>query len=417
MPEILIDKVGSLGDGMGQLNNQTVFVPSTLAGERVNASGESPRLRLDEIIEASPDRVEPLCKHFGTCGGCSLQHMSPEKMLLWKQAEVALAFSRAKLDVEIEPCIPSPAHSRRRVTFTARRNGSDVTLGFNERGSNDVVNITQCPILMPEIEAQFDGFRALATTLLRGNEDIQITINGCDNGLDLDFSLEQVPTEDMLAAFVRAFAKTPFLRAALDGDVIVEKEKPFVTFGRAKVEVPSGGFLQAVIPAEEAMAELVCNHLKKRKRVVDLYSGSGTFSLRLAITARVHAVETEAKALTALASAVGADGLKSITTEIRDLEELPLMASELKLFDGVCLDPPRAGAEPQIGEIAKADIRSLVYVSCNPTTLARDAAVLVKAGYKIERIVPVDQFLFSPHIEVVALFSKKPEKANRSIFR
>ncbi|MEE9375631.1 MAG: class I SAM-dependent RNA methyltransferase [Rhizobiaceae bacterium] len=417
MAEILIDKVGSLGDGMGQLNNGTVFVPGTLAGEKVRAKGEAPRLDLVEVLEPSTDRITPTCKHFGICGGCSLQHMKSSAMLEWKREEVALAFSRAKIEVKIEPCIPSSPRSRRRVTLTARRNRADVTLGFYQRGSSDVVNIEHCTILIPEIETQFDAFRSLATTLLRGNEDIQITINGCENGLDLDFSLEQTPSEDMLAAFVRAFAKTPFLRAALEGDVIVEKEKPVVTFDDAKVAVPSGGFLQAVVEAEVAMAELVCNHLSKRKRVVDLFSGSGTFSLRLAKKSRVHAVETEELALSALASAGGADGLKSITTLVRDLEELPLMASELKLFDGVCIDPPRAGAEPQIREIAKADIRALAYVSCNPTTLARDAAILLKAGYKIERVIPVDQFLYSPHIEVVALFSKTSQKSDRSIFR
>ena len=417
MAEIHINKVGSLGDGMGDLDGQTVFVPRTLAGETVKASGTAPRLELNEILVASPDRVTPPCRHFGTCGGCSLQHMSAARMLEWKHDEVALAFSRAKVKTDIDPCIPSPLHSRRRVTFTARRGKDSIVLGFNERASHDVVDITECPILLPEIESRLGDFRSLTATLLRGNEDIQLAINAGDNGLDLHFTLEQDPSEDMLAAFVRAFARSPFLRAGVNGDVVAEHEKPIVAFGAANVTPPNGGFLQAVVEAESAMADLVCGHLKSRKKVIDLYCGSGTFALRLARNSRVHAVEEEAASIVAIQSAERAEGTKSITTEVRDLEELPLMASELKAYDGLCLDPPRAGAEAQIEEIAKADLRSVAYVSCNPVTLARDTAVLINAGYILERVTPIDQFVFSPHVEVVALFSKRPVKAKRSIFR
>ena len=417
MPEVFIDKVGSLGDGMGKLNGQTVFVPGTLSGELVTASGDPPRMMLEKISEKSNDRIAPLCKHFGTCGGCALQHMSDAAVLEWKQSEVALAFSRAHIETDMEPCISSSSHSRRRVTFSALRTGGLILLGFHRREDGEVMDIEHCPILMEKIESMFDQFRNVATTLIRGNEEIQIAVNACDNGLDLNLLLEQDPSEDMMAAFVRAFAKTPFLRAAINGDVVVEKEKPFVSFGNATVIPPPGGFLQAVVDAETAMAAIVCDHLKNRKRVVDLFSGCGTFSLRLAENSRVHAVETQSDALSALMAASGTKGLRSITTETRDLEELPLMASELKSFDGLCIDPPRAGAEPQIKEIAKASIRAIAYVSCNPTTLARDAAVLIKGGYILEKVTPIDQFVFSPHVEVVACFSKKPTKGERSIFR
>ena len=417
MSEILIDKVGSLGDGMGQLNGQTVFVPDTLSGELVRASGEPPRMVLENILEESNNRIAPLCKHFGICGGCALQHMSDAAVLEWKRAEVKLAFSRTHIETKVEPCISSAAHSRRRVTFSALRTGGLVLLGFHRREGSEVLDIEHCPILMEKIESKFDQFRNVATTLIRGDEEIQIAVNACDNGLDLNLLLDQDPSEDMMAAFVRAFAKTQFLRAAINGDVVVEKEKPFVSFGNARVIPPPGGFLQAVKDAETAMAAIVCGHLKNRKRVVDLFSGCGTFSLRLAENSRVHAVETQSDALSALMAASETDGLKSITSETRDLEELPLMASELKSFDGLCIDPPRAGAEPQIMEIAKASIRAIAYVSCNPTTLARDAAVLIKGGYILEKVTPIDQFVFSPHVEVVALFSKKPSKGERSIFR
>ncbi|MGI9366334.1 MAG: class I SAM-dependent RNA methyltransferase, partial [Rhizobiaceae bacterium] len=204
---------------------------------------------------------------------------------------------------------------------------------------------------------------------------------------------------------------------SVNREVIFERERPVVTFGRAKVAIPSGSFLQASSTAEQEMASLVCKHLNGRKSVADLFCGSGTFSLQLAERSKLHAVEMEGDALDALRSATGTSGLKAITTQQRDLHALPLTASELKVFDGLCLDPPRAGAEAQVHEIAGTDIRSLAYVSCNPATLARDAAILINGGYSLKQVTPIDQFVHSPHIEIVALFTKKPTKASRSIFR
>ena len=417
MVEVIIDKIGSLGDGMGMLNGQPVFVPGTIDGETVDASGEPPRFELEKVISNSPHRIDPTCQHFGVCGGCLLQHVSSKHVLDWKRQEVELAFSRARIDVKVEPTIGCEIGSRRRVTFTAKRISTNVVLGFKQRGSDELVAIEQCPILLPVLENNLSTFADLAKILIRGSEEIQLAINACDNGLDLNFALEQAPTEDMIAALVRAVAKTGFLRASINGDIVIEREKPVVAFGEAQVEIPPGGFLQAVAEAENAMAKLVSKHLKRSKKIVDLFSGSGTFSLRLARTAQVHTVEMEAAALSGLNSANGADGLRAISTEVRDLYDLPLMASELKRFDGICLDPPRAGAMDQVKQIAKTETRAVAYVSCNPTSLAQDAAILIKGGYKLESIHPIDQFVFSPHIEVVALFSKQAEKAKRSIFR
>ncbi|MEP1206605.1 MAG: methyltransferase domain-containing protein [Rhizobiaceae bacterium] len=425
MPEILIEKLGSAGDGIGRNDGRPVYVSNTLPGERVRTDDDLPNPSLQEVLEPSAERREPPCPHFGECGGCTFQHASQELILDWKRQEVDLAFSQTGLVASADPTIASPIAARRRVTFTANRSGtgtedtanSAISLGYKQRRSEALVNIETCAILHPALESEIGMLRDLCKTLLRGNEEIQIAINLCDNGLDLAFDLPQMPNETMIAGFVRAFAKTAYLRASINGDVVVEKEKPLVSFGKAQVAIPSGGFLQAVADAEKAMAELVTKHLGGRKRVIDLFSGSGTFSLRLAERSRVHAVEMEGPALEALRSASSAEGLKSVTIEERDLHELPLTSSELKPFDGLCLDPPRAGAEAQCKLIAASNIRAVAYISCNPGSLARDAAHLVNGGYTLERLVPIDQFVFSPHIEVVALFTKKPSKAARSIFR
>ncbi len=418
MVEVTIKALGSHGDGIGEIDGKTVYLPYTLAGETVIAqTGDNERMVLDQIVEPSPHRVDPPCPHFGICGGCSLQHMAADKLLDWKRDQVMQAFAREKIEARIDPCIAAPRRSRRRVTLTARRGFDAVLLGFNVRASHDLVDISACTILQPELESALPGFRQLAATLLRGGEDITLTATSCDNGIDLDFGVEQEPTEAMTAALVRALARTDVLRASINHSVIMEKEKPLITFDTATITLPPGGFLQAVPQAENTMATLVVDHLANCRRITDLFSGSGTFSLRIARHARVHAVEMEHKALHALMAATGTDGLRAITSESRDLYERPLMASELKKFDGLCLDPPRAGARAQIEEIVKAKTGKIAYISCNPKTLARDTAVLLDGGYTIDRVIPIDQFQFSHHVEVVALLSRKPVKKTRSIFR
>ena len=419
MHKIRIEKLGSAGDGIGRLDGKPVYVANALPGELVATDDGLPHPDLLKILEPSPQRIEPACPHFGRCGGCTFQHADPQMILDWKRNEVAFAFSQEGIECEVEQTIATPQSSRRRATFTAQRqaSGSDVILGFKEHRGEAVVDVKSCLILLPAFEAELNTLRALAKTLLRGNEEIQILVNACDNGMDLDFHLPQDPSEDMTAAFVRSIAKTRHLRASIKGEVVFEREKPYVMFGRARVAIPPGSFLQAASAAEQEIASLVCKHLGGRKMVADLFCGSGTFSLRLAERSKVHSVEMEENALEALRVATDTTGLKAITTLARDLHALPLTASELKPFDGICLDPPRAGAESQVHEIARADIRNLAYVSCNPATLARDAAILINGGYNLKQVTPVDQFVHSPHIEVVALFTKKASKASRSIFR
>ncbi|MDD9909381.1 MAG: RsmD family RNA methyltransferase [Ahrensia sp.] len=366
---------------------------------------------------AEPDPASPICPHFGNCGGCSLQHLAWKNYLKTKADAVRDAFRAIGLDIEPDQIAQSPLHSRRRVTFTAHRVGADVLLGYQQRRSHDIVDISACPIARPEIVDALPMLRDLAGTLLQGVTKAQFAITACDNGLDLNVAVEREPQINIMADAVRLLSRSVFLRAALNGEVIFDRERPLVSFGQAEVTPPPGGFLQATQEAEVAMAELVCGHLKNAKRVADLFSGSGTFSLRLARRSRVHAVEQSNLALKALSEATRAEGLKPVTVERRDLDALPLMASELARFDGICLDPPRAGARAQVAEIAKTSISRIGYVSCNPQTLARDAMRLVDAGYRLERLIPVDQFVYSNHVEALALFSKAKASARRSIFR
>ncbi|MEM9732496.1 MAG: TRAM domain-containing protein [Pseudomonadota bacterium] len=415
--EITIERIASEGDGMGRLDDNMVFVPGALAGETVVAQGEPPRLDLAFVTTPSPHRTEPACCHFSHCGNCTFQHLAYDQQLIWKREQVLHALRKEKVRANVEPCMASPMASRRRVTFTAQREKHGVILGYMGRASHDLVNVTTCPIALPEIVKGLETYRALCSCLLRGRERIQLMVSAFENGLDLAFTLESEPSEDMLAAFTRAFARTGYLRASINGNVIVEREKPIARFGGSTVSPPPGGFLQAVEEAEEAMAALVCGHLQKAKRVVDLFCGSGTFALRLAAQSKVTGVEGEGRAVDSLSKAITAPGTKPVKALARDLDQLTMTASELKPFDGLCLDPPRAGALPQVQEIVKASIPRVAYVSCNPQTFARDAAVLVKGGYVLENVVPIDQFVSSTHVEVVGLFTKARAKKKRSIFR
>ena len=412
--ELTVDVLGAQGDGIVRFEKGAGFVPFTLPGETVRVSGKWPKFQLEKILKASDQRVAAKCLHFQTCGGCSVQHLELGKYLNWKRQTLVDAFASEGLTPVVADCIPCPSSSRRRVTFSLERPDNDIEIGF--QGPNGFVAIQQCPILLPEISSHLETFKMLGAMLMRGRVGLQLSIAACDNGLDLNFLVEKEPSEAMISDLVRAVAKTPFIRASINGAIAVEHERPYVTFGQAQVQIPPDNFLQAVTNSEVQIADIVLRHLKGQKKLLDLFCGCGTFTLRLAKQSRVHGVETETDALLALQNAQFTDGLKPVTTEKRDLLDAPLTAKELSQYDGVCLDPPRAGAQAQIHELVKSSISKIAYVSCNPVTLARDSAILVKGGFELKNVSPIDQFQYSPHVEGVALFSKVTSRKQRPLF-
>ncbi len=417
MTKLAIHALGALGDGIADENDHPVFVPFSLPGEIVETDDHRPHAGLKSVVQPSAHRTVPPCRHFGTCGGCVAQHMQAELYGNWKRQIVVDAFAREGLDTVVEPLVTIPPHSRRRAVFSAHKDGAHVVLGFNRRGNDDIIDIAECPVLTPSIEAALPALRAVLATILRGKDHAQISVLQSQTGLDLDCVLPVPPGEDMLAAFVRAISRSSFVRASIDGDVVFERAPPVLQFGDAQVTPAPGAFVQAVAEAEAAIAGLVTRHLKPAKRVADLFAGSGTFSFPLARRAAVSAYEGDTVGVDAIIAAGQPKGHKPLTAIQRDLFDTPLSVRELNTFDGLCLDPPRAGAREQMVALAKSEIARIAYVSCNPTTLARDAAVLVKGGYKLETVVPVDQFVWSHHVEAVALFSKAVSKRPTSIFR
>jgi 23S rRNA (uracil1939-C5)-methyltransferase len=408
MDEIKIDRLGRQGDGIAETANGPVFIPFTLPGETVTTSGSGARRNLETVLQAAPERVAAVCRHFGTCGGCLLQHFERQAYLAWKQGLVAEALAREAVETEIRPIIGFPSHLRRRVVFTAIRAQNLILLGFSERSTVKIADIAQCPVLLPAIEARLETLRALAGILAPRKGVMKIAVLACDNGLDVSASNGTFTPDRARQEAIAQAGRAGFLRLSLDGETLIEFERPVVSVGRARVSPPPDAFVQAVAGAEEAMAALVTGHCADARQAADLYSGFGAFALRLAEKSQVHAAESSGAAIHALDRAWRETGgaLKSLRAERRDLERRPFMTEELKSFDAVVFDPPRAGAEIQCRELARSKVARIAAVSCNPVTLARDLRILVEGGYRVLSVTPIDQFVFTPHVEAVALLER-----------
>ncbi|MGB3540436.1 MAG: class I SAM-dependent RNA methyltransferase [Mesorhizobium sp.] len=405
-----IEKLGAQGDGIAMTETGEVFIPFALPGETVNAAREKNRATLMAVVEPSPLRVAPACRHFTECGGCATQHLDAEAYREWKRGKVEHALKTKGIDAEVGAIVPCEPHSRRRVTFTARKTAGDMLFGFVRALSSEVISISECPISLPEIVAALQSLKALAGLICATTKSFHLTVTATDSGLDIAAQDSGRLGEHQRRIAANFTIAEGFARLSVDGEIIVEPKKPIMLFGDVAVPVPPGAFLQATHAAEQAMAAMVGQHLARAKKVADLFAGCGSFALRLAAKSEVHAVEGEAAALAALDRGFRfATGLKRVTHERRDLFRRPLTFKELNAFDGLVFDPPRAGAEDQSKQIARSDVPFVAAVSCNPVTLARDLAILLDGGYRLKSVVPIDQFLWSPHVETVALL-EKPRK-------
>ncbi len=358
------------------------------------------------MVAPSADRVRPPCRHFGTCGGCALQHVGEAAYRAWKREVVRRSFLLHHIDADVEPVVATPPGARRRAIFAAVPTSGRLVLGFHRRATHEIVAIEECPVLSHDIEAALPLLRQIAGRAIRKRHPARITVlsgNGLDIAIDGGGRLDRSALEE-LGAFSREQA---IARLTVDGTEVFRNRRPEIAAGGAVLLPPPGGFVQASASAEQALAEAVVAHVGDAAPVADLFSGIGTFALRLARHAAVTAVESEASLLAALEQAARqAGGLKPVTALRRDLFANPLAAAELDRFAAVVFDPPAAGAKAQAEAIAQSRVPRVVAVSCNPATLARDARILIDGGHRLTRVLPVDQFLWSAEIEVVATFEK-----------
>jgi 23S rRNA (uracil1939-C5)-methyltransferase len=415
LARLTIERIGRRGEGLARWHDSGVAVPYALAGETIMAEIDGDRARLVEIVHASPDRIAAICPYFGRCGGCAVQTLSPKAYAAWKSGLVGAALQAEGLDAKVAPMVDAWGEGRRRATLHARvsETGS-LRVGFMESRSHAIVSIDHCPILAPAMGGALLATRRLASILTGLNKPIDFLVTATQTGLDIDMhGVGRLPL-DRLGRLAEAASQLDLARLSNHGETLVLRREPFVVVAGQNVRLPPGSFLQATSDGETILSLLARESLSGAKRVIDLFCGVGTFALSLADTRQVHAVDVNQAALAALQSAHNAmPKAKHLTVEQRDLFRQPIIAAELDRFDGVVFDPPRVGALEQAGQIAKSRVPVVVAISCNPTSFARDARILVDGGYRIDRIVPIDQFRYSAHVEIVAEFRQTVRKTLR----
>lgn len=401
-----IDRLSWQGDGVASVRSDDVYVPFALAGETVEGDIANGVCNDVRILEPVTDRVKPACRHFKKCGGCVLQHASDALLAGWKTHLVQDTLSLNHIETDFRPIQVSPAGSRRRAVFSAHRTKKSAEIGFHKRNSGILIDLLECPLVHPTIMQGFDAFREIAKLGCSRKTEIRIGATVTENGLDVDVTDAKELEPKQTEALAGLVAKHGFARISWNGEVLAQLKPPTQKFGPAFVIPPSGSFLQATKQGEQALVACAMETLQGCKRVLDLFSGSGTFALPLAQDAEVHAVEAVPDMLAALTDAWRkTTGLKDVSSEARDLFYRPLMLDELKQFDGVVIDPPRAGALEQTRILAQSNVQKISFVSCNPATFARDAKILINGGYTLDWVQVVDQFRWSSHVELVAQFT------------
>jgi 23S rRNA (uracil1939-C5)-methyltransferase len=411
---VQIARVGRRGDGIAETPAGPLYVPYTLPGETAEVDawpGHPDRRHLLKIEVASPQRIAAVCPHFGTCGGCALQHWAPTPYRDWKRALVIEALAQSGFDGAgelVDPLIDAHGEGRRRAVFHAWRRAGDVLeVGFAALRAHHVVAIDHCPVLAPSLKGAIEAAWAIAEALAAERKPLDIQVTATEAGLDIDVRGSGPLTSTRMTQLARIADTHRLARLTRHGETVAQRALPTVTMGSARVVLPPGAFLQATAAGEAALAALVLEHCGAAKSVADLFAGVGPFALRLAERAKVMAAEQDQDAVAALQEAAKTPRLKPIAAERRDLFARPFVAKELARLDAVVFDPPRQGAEAQARELALSAVPILVAVSCNPLTFARDARILVDGGYRLTRVTPVDQFLFSAHVELVAKFERR----------
>jgi 23S rRNA (uracil1939-C5)-methyltransferase len=408
---LLIARLGARGEGVADTAAGAVYVPYALPGEIVDVEpwpGHADRRHLTKVEVASPERIAPVCGHFGVCGGCALQHLVSARYRDWKRGLVVAALARAGVDAPVDDLIDAHGEGRRRAVFHARRSARDVLeVGFAALKAHHVVPIDRCPILAPALSGALPTAWDIAEVLASTRKPLDIQVTATDAGLDVDVRGSGALSAAQTTALAQVVDRRNLVRLTRHAELVAHRTPPVLTIGRAEVVLPPGAFLQATAAGEAILARLVALHCRDAETVADLFCGVGPFALRLAERARVTAIDSDADALASLRRAAARTaGLKPVTPQQRDLFRYPLGRTELKAFEAVVFDPPRQGAQAQARELAASAVPSVAAVSCNPASFARDARILLEGGYRLVQVIPVDQFLFSAHVELVGHFEK-----------
>ena len=414
MKKLSIERLGSRGEGIATSEGQRVFVPYALAGETINAEVAGDHGQLVDIVAPSPDRVAATCRHYGECGGCAVQTLRHEAYATWKRSLVEKALRNAGLDFAVGSFIDAHGAGRRRATFHARFDEGEARVGFMAARSHRLVEIDACPLLTADLALAPQAAHVIARAVARRHKPLDFVVTATPEGLDIDLRGAGPLTEAEQAALVAVATTLDLARLTNHGHLVWLGRSPHVDIGGVRTPLPPGAFLQATQAGEEALASSILAAARGTKNVADLFCGLGAFALRLARFSSVFACDGSAPAIAALQTAVrSATGLRPVRMESRDLFERPLTAPELASFDCVVFDPPRAGAPAQSLELAKSGVEIIIAVSCNAQSFCRDATILRDGGYSTNEITPIDQFRYSPHLEMVAVFRRESGKKTR----
>ncbi len=406
---LAIVRLGHRGDGIAESPAGPIYVPYTLPGETIETApwpGHPDRRHLLRVDAPSPERIAPICPHFGICGGCALQHWDTARYRAWKRDLLVTALRQAGIDAAVDDLIDAHGEGRRRAVFHARRGTRDILqVGFAAFSTHHIVPIDHCPILAPGLSGAVETAWAIAEAL-RSDKPLDIQVTATDGGLDVDVRGSGPLGATQSVALARLAESRRLARLTRHGELIARRTQPTIRMGRATVPLPPGAFLQATAAGEETLARLVAVHAGEARSVADLFCGVGPFAQRLAERAKVAAADSDEAAVAALREAAKTPGLKPIVAERRDLFRRPMLAQEFARLDAVVFDPPRQGAEAQARALAASKAPVIVAVSCNAGTFARDTKILIDGGYRLTAVTPVDQFRYSAHVEIVARLAR-----------
>ncbi len=408
MVKVKIEDIKSKGDGLCRINGKEVYVPFVCKGEEVELMPCGKSFKIGKILTTSADRINPACPYYTKCGACRFQHIKNDIYLMFKLKYLIDTLRQKRLNTKVNDIIELPLGVRRRAEFASVSSGKSHWFGFNGLKSKEVVPVKQCLLLVPEINAVIPQIR---TMMFGFTGDVFVTL--ADNGLDILLTGKDYPDFSFLEKMSDFCASTNTIRiswrASVDmpPETMIEVTKPIIKIAGIELKMPAGCFLQPSREGQQILTEKVQSYLTKETKIADLFSGLGTFALPVTKKeggAKVSAFDIFSPAMSALDSVKS----KGIKTFARDLFALPLDEEELNEFQAVILDPPRSGAEKQSLNLAKSKVEKIIYVSCNPATFARDAQILTEqGGYNLKEITPVDQFTYSPHLELIALFEKE----------
>jgi 23S rRNA (uracil1939-C5)-methyltransferase len=407
---LVIDRLGHRGDGVVDSGVEPLFVPGALPGETVDVeavAGHPDRRQLLRVEVPSPERIAPICPHFGICGGCAVQHLDMAAYRAWKRDLVVAALRHAGIEAPVADLVDAHGDGRRRAVFHARGDSDVLQVGFSAARAHHIVPIDHCPILAKSLDGALKAAWAVAEALLPMNKPLDIQVTATDAGLDIDVRGSGSPTARLATALAKVAAALSLTRLTRHGELIAQQRAPTLRIGKAIVALPPAAFLQATAEGEAVLARLVLSICEGARNIADLFSGVGPFSLRLAEYARVTAADNDEAALAALKrAATTTAGLKPIEAKTRDLFRNPLEPEELADFDAVVFDPPRQGAQAQSRALAASRVPVVAAVSCNPATFARDIRILIDGGYRLMSVTPVDQFCYSAHVEIIGRLEK-----------